>query len=165
MLNAGHERTEFPFTITVGGVDTPLEVRTRGKSRLRVCDFPPLRLAYRLFYFLSEDSYRVRLLRVEYVDTGNAGTGPLLRDAFLIESDERFAARRGAARLRHPVSSCPGSTGGRRRSSTYSSTSSAIRTGPSSRRSRRAPAATMSTFSSGTAARCRCRTTSTWRGP
>lgn len=146
VLDAGGSRTEFPFTLTFDGHGIPLEVRTRGNSRLRVCDFPPLRLdfprkqmaeggsagsvfagqdklklvthcsdkerdagnlydeylAYRLFNVISEDSYRVRLLEVEYVDTGDEGAAPQVRDAFLIESEEDFAKRRGATALEAP---------------------------------------------------------------
>ncbi len=38
------ERNRFPFTMTVNGIETDVELRVRGKSRARVCEFPPLRL-------------------------------------------------------------------------------------------------------------------------
>ena len=141
VLESGGERREIPFIVTVDGVDLPVDLRTRGNSRLRVCPFPPLRLdfpaavtagsvfegqdklklvthcsdrkrdagnlldeylAYRLFNLVSDDSYRVRLLRMEYVDTGNTGAASLVRDAFLIESDDALATRREAAVLDTP---------------------------------------------------------------
>ncbi|HEX5764411.1 MAG TPA: hypothetical protein VFY27_02515 [Woeseiaceae bacterium] len=141
VLESGAERMEFPFIVSVDGVDIPVEVRIRGNSRLRVCSFPPLRLdfpgkgtagsvfdgqdklklvthcndrkrdagnlldeylAYRLFNLVSDDGYRVRLLRMAYVDTDSTGLAALVRDAFLIESDEALAARRGAAVLDTP---------------------------------------------------------------
>lgn len=46
VIEDGDARTEFPFEITVDGVRTPVDVRTRGKSRLRACRFPPLRLDF-----------------------------------------------------------------------------------------------------------------------
>ena len=109
VVRGARQRVELPFTITVDGVTTELAVRVRGKSRLRLCRFPPLRLrfsdsesvsplfdglgkvklvthcntgkkasgnnvlneylAYRIFNLLSEQSYRVRLLRITYGDT------------------------------------------------------------------------------------------------
>lgn len=40
------ERVEYPFTLETGGAGFELDVRVRGKSRIRVCDFPPLRLNF-----------------------------------------------------------------------------------------------------------------------
>ena len=130
-------RQEYPFTLTVDGIELPLDVRVRGKSRVIVCEFPPLRLrlqpetagqtvfrgqgklklvthcksnsdksesnlleeytAYRIFNLISDIGYRVRLLRVRYVDTEDRLKG-LDRSyfAFLIESDSELAARTGA---------------------------------------------------------------------
>lgn len=141
VVEAGAEREEYPFTITVAGVDTPVAVRTRGNSRLRACKFPPLRLdfpknatvaspfegqdklklvthcsdkrkdagnvfdeylAYRLFNLLSGDSYRVRLMRVRYVNTEQPDSSAEIRDAFLIESDEGFAESRNIDILEAP---------------------------------------------------------------
>lgn len=41
------DRTERPFIFESAGVEYPVKVRLRGHSRLRVCDFPPLRLNFR----------------------------------------------------------------------------------------------------------------------
>lgn len=41
------ERTEYPFVLSVDGQDIPVDVRVRGKSRIIVCGFPPLRLRFR----------------------------------------------------------------------------------------------------------------------
>lgn len=41
------DRTERPFIFETAGVEYPVKVRLRGRSRLRVCDFPPLRLNFR----------------------------------------------------------------------------------------------------------------------
>jgi hypothetical protein len=38
------DREELPFVLHTEGVDQNIEVRTRGKSRMRKCGFPPLRL-------------------------------------------------------------------------------------------------------------------------
>lgn len=46
LLDSGDERPELPFAIKAGSVSVPVDVRVRGKSRLRVCDFPPLRLDF-----------------------------------------------------------------------------------------------------------------------
>jgi len=40
------QREEQPFLLNVEGVDIPVKVRVRGKSRARLCDFPPLRLNF-----------------------------------------------------------------------------------------------------------------------
>ena len=40
------DRTELPFILVANGVKHHIRVRVRGKSRLRVCDFPPLRLNF-----------------------------------------------------------------------------------------------------------------------
>ncbi len=46
LLDSADDRPELPFAITVGGVPVPVDVRVRGNSRLRVCEFPPLRLDF-----------------------------------------------------------------------------------------------------------------------
>ena len=43
---ADETRQEHPFTLRVAGADIPLTVRVRGKSRIELCDFPPLRLRF-----------------------------------------------------------------------------------------------------------------------
>jgi hypothetical protein len=40
-------RTEQPFVLRAEGVEHAVEVRKRGKSRTRVCDFPPLRIEFK----------------------------------------------------------------------------------------------------------------------
>jgi len=52
-------------------------------------------LAYRIFNTISALSYRVRLLRIHYVDTERIGDAALQRWGFLVESDEDLAARTG----------------------------------------------------------------------
>ena len=48
VIDAGDEALELPFRVRLAGgaTEVPVEVRTRGKSRLRVCKFPPLRLDF-----------------------------------------------------------------------------------------------------------------------
>lgn len=54
-------------------------------------------LAYRIFNLLSDVSYRVRLLRIEYVDTDDdIRAADRYRYAFAIESTEELARRTGA---------------------------------------------------------------------
>jgi hypothetical protein len=129
-------KEELPFVLGVDGKNIDVRISARGKSRIVVCDFPPLRVeftdesaastvfagqhrlklvthckssehtennvldefsAYRIFNVISEAGYRVRLLRITYVDT--EGRNRHLDDAhygFLIESDDELAARLGA---------------------------------------------------------------------
>lgn len=58
-------------------------------------------LAYRIFNLLTDYSLRVRLLRIEYVDTEKSGDFET-RYAFLIEHDESFADRIGAPQAEVP---------------------------------------------------------------
>lgn len=58
--------------------------------------------AYRIFNVLSDLSYRTRLLRVRYVDADDPGREPLIRFAFLIESDKALAGRLGAELIETP---------------------------------------------------------------
>lgn len=51
--------------------------------------------AYRLFNVLSDVSFRVRLLRIRYIDTSKPEADAPLRYAFVIESEQALAARRG----------------------------------------------------------------------
>jgi hypothetical protein len=46
IVDDAEARIELPFVLTIGETQVPVEVRTRGKSRLRVCRFPPLRLDF-----------------------------------------------------------------------------------------------------------------------
>lgn len=41
-----NKSTELPFVLKANGVDYDVQVRVRGKSRLRVCEFPPLRFNF-----------------------------------------------------------------------------------------------------------------------
>jgi hypothetical protein len=127
----------LPFTLTVDGAEHRISVSLRGKSRLRVCEFPPLRLrfpaaaaagtifegyadlrlvthcldsdrgeqnllleyaAYRILNLLTENSYRVRLLRISYSDD-RAGDDLRTRFGFLIEPSGELADRIDAERV------------------------------------------------------------------
>ena len=46
LLDDTAERNRHPMTLRVGDRDLAVEVRVRGKSRVRVCRFPPLRLYF-----------------------------------------------------------------------------------------------------------------------
>ncbi len=135
LIRDARQKTYLPFSISTGGETLAAELRGRGHSRLKVCDFPPIRLkfpepppadsifagqdrikmvthcrkgargeqdlldeyaAYRMFNAVTDLSFRVRLLRVDYVDTdgvwsdeGESFFG------FLIEPLEEFAVRTG----------------------------------------------------------------------
>jgi len=41
------ERKEWPFKLRSEGVELDLKIRARGNSRMRVCDFPPLRFNFK----------------------------------------------------------------------------------------------------------------------
>jgi len=47
LLENKNEREELPFRLRSGADEFDLQIKTRGKSRLRVCDFPPLRLNFK----------------------------------------------------------------------------------------------------------------------
>lgn len=130
------EQLELQFTLTVHGVEHRVSTSLRGRSRLRVCEFPPLRLrfpgggatgtifdgyddlrlvthcrnntggeqdllleyaAYRILNLLTENSYRVRLLRIAYAEDG-ADDSVRTRFGFLIEPSGELAQRIGAER-------------------------------------------------------------------
>ena len=40
------DRSQRPFLLSVDGIQQPVKIRLRGHSRVRVCDFPPLRLNF-----------------------------------------------------------------------------------------------------------------------
>lgn len=46
LIEEKENREEFPFVLRTDEVEHPIKVRVRGNSRLRVCDFPPLRLNF-----------------------------------------------------------------------------------------------------------------------
>ena len=117
------------------------EIRIRGKSRLRVCDFPPLRVdfvrseldgtvfagqnhlklvtlckqrdsyrsyltdeyqIYKAYNALTDYSFRVRPLSVEYVDNADTRAAPYTEFAFFIEEDWEAAERHGLEPLELP---------------------------------------------------------------
>ncbi len=145
------DRAERPFVITVEGKEHSVRVRVRGNSRVRVCEFPPLRLnfrqaevsqtvfegqdklklvthcrnqdraeqdlleeyvAYRIFNVLTDLSFRVRLLHINYVDTdGKLPEKGAHRFGFVLETVDQLAARiggrpvtmRGVPKRRHDL--------------------------------------------------------------
>ena len=46
LLDDRKDEVPFPFTLTADGVDYPIELSPRGKSRLETCAFPPLRITF-----------------------------------------------------------------------------------------------------------------------
>jgi hypothetical protein len=46
VIGDGVQREELPFLMTVSGANIPVKVKMRGKSRARICKFPPLRLKF-----------------------------------------------------------------------------------------------------------------------
>lgn len=46
LFEAADESEELPFLLRANGVEHSIKVRVRGKSRRRVCNFPPLRLNF-----------------------------------------------------------------------------------------------------------------------
>ena len=132
-------RDRHAAVLTVAGRRYPVEIRVRGKSRTRVCEFPPLRLyfdtgrmaesvfvgqqklklvthcrnhdsaeknlldeyaAYRILNTVTDASYRSRLVRVHYIDTGDRlDPGARQRYGLLIESRPELAARLGGEPL------------------------------------------------------------------
>jgi len=79
-------------------------IRTRGSFRLDPanCNFPPLKLRlrgkqskgtiFRVFNVLTDYSFRVRLVRVNYIDTGELGR-KLEKYAFFLEDKDDLAER------------------------------------------------------------------------
>lgn len=47
LIDKKEERKEWPFRLLTGQTELDLEVRARGNSRMRVCDFPPLRFNFK----------------------------------------------------------------------------------------------------------------------
>ncbi len=133
LLRATDSREQLPFLLRVGDTEHAIKVRLRGKSRLRVCDFLPMRLnfkksevegtlfegqdklklvvpcktsdraekdlieeyaIYRMFNLLTPASYRTRLLRITFRDTGRVDDEVRLH-AFLLEPTEQLAERLG----------------------------------------------------------------------
>lgn len=138
LIENANDKEELPFMLTAGDVRQTIKVRTRGNSRLDVCEFPPLRLdfirdatadtvfdghnklklvthcrnydrgeqdmleeylVYRLFNVLTDASFRVRLLRIRYVDTdGRLDDDASPRYGFVLEPEDQLAARLGGTR-------------------------------------------------------------------
>ena len=133
-------RKQLPFLLRVDGVQHTIKVRLRGKSRLRVCDFLPMRLnfrksavedtffegqdklklvvpchvtgraennlieeyaVYRIFNLITPASYRVRLLRMTFIDTGHGAENEPLH-VFLLEPSATMAQRLGGRESRAP---------------------------------------------------------------
>jgi len=46
LIDNGDDSEEAPFILRAEGVEHPVGIRVRGKSRLRICDFPPLRINF-----------------------------------------------------------------------------------------------------------------------
>lgn len=128
------------FDLTTGETTRPVKIEAIGKSRRRVCSFPPLAirfedaatagavvdefsgqrflrlvthcrpsrearanvleeyLAYRILNLLTDYSYRVRLLRVSYIDTDRGGERDT-KYAFAVESEHDLAHRLGGELL------------------------------------------------------------------
>ncbi len=131
------DREEWPFSIRAGGAELAMEIKARGNSRLRVCDFPPLRFdfssaettgtpfegqdrlklvtrckkgdrseidvleeyaAYRIFSILSDISFRVRLVHLDYNDTdGRLKEAFTTSYGFLIEPLDQIVLRTGGS--------------------------------------------------------------------
>ncbi len=135
LIDGASTDPELPFTLRAEGVEHQIQVRLRGKSRLRVCSFPPLRLnfvasavedtvfedqdklklvthcrdneraeqdmlleyaAYRIFNVISDTGYRVRQVRITYVDTSDEGATIGPKHGFLIEPPDELGERIGA---------------------------------------------------------------------
>jgi len=47
LVDQRKERSAWPFRLQVNGLETELQIRARGNSRMRLCDFPPLRFDFR----------------------------------------------------------------------------------------------------------------------
>ena len=139
ILGNKYDREEMAFVMVADDEIHDVSIRTRGNSRLRVCNFPPLRLnfdsdqvdgttfsgqdklklithcdessrferyllseyaAYKIFNLLSEASYKVRLMRISYVDSSGKSTATDgSHHAVLLESDDEFATRTGQTHL------------------------------------------------------------------
>lgn len=139
VIDNKNEHDELPFVMEVDGRRHTVHIRARGKSRLRLCQFPLLRLrfeerdigdsvfagqvklklvtqcnrhssaradllqeyaAYRIFNAISDVGYRVRLLRIKYVETSSRDRGSThQRYGFVVESDQELGTRIGGSRV------------------------------------------------------------------
>lgn len=92
---ASKDMTDGPF---VGQNKLKLVTHCGGNSRYEQNVLEEY-AAYQIMNVLTDISFRVRLLRVTYVDTEKPGGDPLTRFAFVIESDEQLARRIGGETL------------------------------------------------------------------
>lgn len=135
-LFAGNEAAGYQHALMSWADRTfTVELRSRGETRRRVCDFPPLKLnfkkeelqaagldarfdkvklvtecttdeslvlreylAYRLYEQLTDYSFRTRLARVHYIDSGKLRQD-ITQYAILLEPDEEMADRLGGQLL------------------------------------------------------------------
>jgi hypothetical protein len=143
LIDAQTDSPEQPFVLRANGTEHRVAVRVRGKSRLRVCDFPPLRVnfskdrtghtvfldqdklklvthckdsayaqtsvlkeyaAYRIFNLISDISYKVRLLRIQYNDTdGRMSEKTFVRYGYFIQSASELADSVGGRPVEVPA--------------------------------------------------------------
>jgi hypothetical protein len=143
LIKKKEKREEWPFRIRVNGKSQAVNIRARGKSRLRLCKFPPLRLnfkdtdtsgtvfegeeklklvthcrkgdrfsknvlkeyvAYRIFNLLSDNSFRVRLVHITYIDSDrNIDKNKTDNYGFLIEPVDQLSRRIGGTRSGLPA--------------------------------------------------------------
>jgi len=135
------ERNERAFVLNIGGQQLDVDIRVRGQSRARLCEFPPLRLrfspddtsgtvfagqtklklvapckdpqsyeqnvlseyaAYRILDMLTDVAFRVRLMRIQYVDTDTPDAPALTRYGFVVEQETELADRVGGTDLQLP---------------------------------------------------------------
>lgn len=133
LLDNPDSRDQLSFVLRTDGTEHAIKVRLRGKSRLRICDFMPLRLnfrksevdgtlfegqdklklvvpchiseraeknlieeyaIYRMFNLLTAASFRVRLVRMTFVDTARDSESVQIH-SFLLEPAKQLAARLG----------------------------------------------------------------------
>lgn len=128
LIKHKEQRAMLPFEFSLHEVTYPVLLSARGKSRMRLCDFPLFHLhlrdgkkikivthcrdyesseknvleeylAYRIFNLLSDISYKTRLLRVRYTDLNEAdGNSTIEHFAFAIEPTAWLAERVGGTR-------------------------------------------------------------------
>ena len=143
LIEAKTDSQELPFTLHANGIEHRVAVRVRGKSRVRECKFPPLRInfskddtgptvfldqdklklvthcrdsagaqtsvlkeyaAYRIFNLISDVSYKVRLLRIQYTDTdGRMPEQTFVRYGYFIQSASELADSVGGKPVQVPA--------------------------------------------------------------
>ena len=91
-------RLNFPKSEVVGGVfegQDKIKLVTHCRDRYQE-ELLREYLAYRIYNVVTDQSFRVRLARVTYVDT-SGNEDPLTRNAFFIEMEEALAERLGGS--------------------------------------------------------------------